>query len=653
MTQTPLWTPNDTQIQSTQLWAFLRDCSDQFQFPTTYDALYDWSVQDLDGFWQKIWDFCDIIASKKGAIAYKPASRFQDSQFFPEARLNYAENLLKHSNLERTETAITFWCEDLIKRALSHKELYTKVSQLAQHFQTLGIKKGDRVAGLLPNLPETVIAMLATSSLGAVWASCSPDFGVQGVLDRFEQIQPKVLLTADGYFYKGKTHDNLKNVQEIVSKIPSIQQTIVIGYTRAHPALEPLEKATLWDQILSTYKPKTLSFVDCAFDDPLFIMFSSGTTGQPKCIVHGVGGTLIQHLKEHKLHGDVRLNDRVFYFTTCGWMMWNWQMSALACGAQLMLYDGSPTHPKADILFDYADSEQCTFFGTSAKFIDALHKMGVKPKETHALNALRMIASTGSPLAPESFQYVYHHIKTDVCLASIAGGTDIISCFGLGNPMAPVFAGELQTRGLGMAVEVFNEEGVSVVNQRGELVCTKPFPAKPVGFWNDPDGLKYHKAYFSSYENIWHHGDFVEITSQRGLFFYGRSDAVLNPGGVRIGTAEIYRQVEQVSDVLESVAVGQEWNGDVRVILFVKLRPKTLLTEVLEKEIRQKILMNTTTRHVPEKIIAVADIPRTMSGKIVELAIREIIHKRPVKNKNTLANPESLSFFENVPDLAS
>ena len=653
MTQTPLWTPNEAQVQSTQLWRFLKDCATQFHFPSTYEALYDWSVQDIEGFWQKVWEFCDVTAQEKGPLAYKPAPRFQDSQFFPGARLNYAENLLKYSNLERTETAITFWCEDLVKRTLSHKDLYAQVSQLAQHFQTLGVKKGDRVAGFLPNLPETVIAMLATSSLGAVWASCSPDFGVQGVLDRFEQIQPKVLLTADGYFYKGKTHDNLKDVQEIASKIPSIQQVIVIDYTTAHPNIEPLEKSILWTKVLSTYTPKTLNFVDCAFDDPLFIMFSSGTTGQPKCIIHGVGGTLLQHLKEHKLHGDVRVNDRVFYFTTCGWMMWNWQMSALACGAQLMLYDGSPTHPKADILFDYAESEQFTFFGTSAKFIDALHKMGIKPKETHSLEALRMIASTGSALAPESFQYIYNHIKADVCLASISGGTDIISCFGLGNPMAPVFAGELQTRGLGMAVEVFDKEGVSVVGQRGELVCTKPFPAKPIGFWNDPEGLKYHKTYFSAYENIWHHGDFVEITPQQGLFFYGRSDAVLNPGGVRIGTAEIYRQVEQVPDVLESVAVGQEWKGDVRVVLFVKLRPEATLTEDLMKRIRQKILINTTTRHVPEKIIAVEDIPRTMSGKIVELAIRDTIHNRPVKNKNTLANPESLSFFENVPDLAS
>ncbi len=653
MTQTPLWTPSKDQIRSTQLWAFLQDCAAQFNFSLTYEALYNWSIQDLEGFWQKVWTFCDIIASEKGPVAYNPAPRFQDSQFFPGARLNYAENLLKHSTLERTETAITFWCEDLIKRTLSHKDLYAQVSQLAQHFQTLGVKKGDRVAGFLPNLPETVIAMLATSSIGAVWASCSPDFGVQGVLDRFEQIQPKILLTADGYFYKGKKYNNLTDVQDIVSKIPSIQQTIVIGYTTKTPVITSLEKAVLWTQTLSTYTPKPLNFVDCAFDDPLFIMFSSGTTGQPKCIVHGVGGTLIQHLKEHKLHGDVRLNDRVFYFTTCGWMMWNWQMSALACGAQLMLYDGSPTHPKADILFDYADSEQFAFFGTSAKFINALHKMGIKPKETHSLKALRMIASTGSPLAPESFQYVYDHIKTDVCLASISGGTDIISCFGLGNPMVPVFAGELQTRGLGMAVEVFSEHGDSVINQRGELVCTKPFPSKPVKFWNDPEGLKYHKSYFATYKDIWHHGDFIEITPQQGLFFYGRSDAVLNPGGVRIGTAEIYRQVEQVPDVLESVAVGQEWKGDVRVVLFVKLRPKATLTEDLKKEIRHKILINTTTRHVPEKIIAVADIPRTMSGKIVELAIRDIIHKRPVKNKNTLANPESLSFFENMPDLAS
>ncbi len=653
MTQTPLWAPSKAQIQSTQLWHFLNDRAAQFHFPPTYEALYDWSVQDLEGFWHKVWEFCDIMASKKGTVAYKAAPRFQDSQFFPEARLNYAENLLKYSDLERTETAITFWCEDLIKRTLSHKELYAQVSLMAQHFQTLGIKKGDRVAGFLPNLPETVIAMLATSSLGAVWASCSPDFGVQGVLDRFEQIQPKILLTADGYFYKGKTHDKLKDVQEIVSKLPSVRQVIVIGYTTLQPNIESLEKAILWDQIISTYTPTILKFTDCAFDDPLFIMFSSGTTGQPKCIVHGVGGTLIQHLKEHKLHGDVRVNDRVFYFTTCGWMMWNWQVSALACGAQLMLYDGSPMHPKADILFGYAESEEFTFFGTSAKFIDALHKTGIEPKKTHTLKTLRMIASTGSPLAPESFQYVYNSIKTDVCLASISGGTDIISCFGLGNPIAPVFAGELQTRGLGMAVEVFDEDGVSVINRRGELVCTKPFPAKPVGFWNDPKGLKYHKAYFASYNNIWHHGDFVEITPRQGLFFYGRSDAVLNPGGVRIGTAEIYRQVEQVSDVLESVAVGQEWKGDVRVILFVKLRPKTTLSEDLKKEICKKILINTTPRHVPEKIIAVADIPRTMSGKIVELAIRDTIHKRPVKNKNTLANPESLSFFENVPDLAS
>ncbi|MCP4924233.1 MAG: acetoacetate--CoA ligase, partial [bacterium] len=633
MTKASLWAPTQDQIKATQMWRFLNECATEFTFPADYGSLYQWSIQDIESFWNKVWDFCDVRASHKGETVYKPALKFQDSQFFPEARLNYAENLLKHSNLTRKDTALTFWCEDLVQRKVTHKELYAQVSQMAQHLQSLGIKKGDRVAGFLPNIPETLIAMLATTSLGAVWASCSPDFGVQGALDRFEQIQPKVLFTADGYFYKRKTHDSLEKVRQVTEHVHSIEHVVVIEYTTESPDLKNLPKSTLWRDVLAGYTPQTLDFTPCAFDDPLFIMFSSGTTGKPKCIVHGVGGTLLQHLKEHHLHSDVRPNDRVFYFTTCGWMMWNWQVSALACDAQLMLYDGSPLHPTPSVLFDYAQAEHCTLFGTSAKFIDALQKLDLKPKETHSLNDLRMITSTGSPLAPESFHYVYEDIKEDVCLASIAGGTDIISCFGLGNPMAPVYAGELQTRGLGMAVEIFDGEGQSILDQRGELVCTKPFPPKPIGFWNDPDGSKYHNAYFDAFENVWHHGDFVKLTQHQGLIFYGRSDAVLNPGGVRIGTAEIYRQVEQIDEVLESVAVGQDWKDDVRVVLFVKLRPDISLTDDLIKHIRQHIRANTTPRHVPSKVIAVPDIPRTISGKIVELAIREIIHNRPVKNK--------------------
>ncbi|HYQ92997.1 MAG TPA: acetoacetate--CoA ligase, partial [Candidatus Competibacteraceae bacterium] len=532
---------------------------------------------------------------------------------------NFAQNLLR----QRDESqAIVFRGEDKVHRALTYAEVYAEVSRLAQFLRELGVKASDRVAGFMPNMPETVMAMLAAASLGAIWSSCSPDFGVQGVLDRFGQIEPKVMFSADGYFYNGKTHDCLTRLEDITARLPGLKQLVVVPYTRERPALERLPGARLWPDCTAPYAAGEIDFAQLPFNHPLYIMFSSGTTGVPKCIVHGAGGTLLQHLKEHQLHVDVKPGDRLFYFTTCGWMMWNWLVSGLASQATLLLYDGSPFYPDGNVLFDYADAEGVTIFGTSAKYIDALNKSGLTPRKTHILTTVKTMLSTGSPLAPESFDYVYESIKPDLCLSSISGGTDIISCFALGNPTLPVWRGELQCRGLGMRVEVWNEAGQPVRGEKGELVCTAPFPSMPVGFWNDPDGAKYRAAYFETYPNIWHHGDYVELTEHDGLIIYGRSDAVLNPGGVRIGTAEIYRQVEQLPEVVESLVIGQDWDNDVRVVLFVRLREELKLDDSLIQRIKEQIRRNTTPRHVPAKVVQVADIPRTKSGKIVELAVR-------------------------------
>jgi acetoacetyl-CoA synthetase len=548
-----------------------------------------------------------------------------------------------------------FWGEDRIKSRISHAELYAEVSRLAQALRAAGVKSGDRVAGYLPNIPGAVIAMLAASSVGAIWSSCSPDFGVQGVLDRFGQIEPKVLFAADGYFYNGKTINIVDRLKEISGNLPTLQTLIVVPYTIRDPDIGGIRNSVNVHDFMAAYSPREIAFAQLPFDHPLYIMYSSGTTGAPKCIVHGAGGTLLQHLKEHVLHTDVKPDDRVFYFTTCGWMMWNWLVSGLAAGATLLLYDGSPFAADGKILFDYADAERMTVFGTSAKYIDAAAKLGLEPHRTHKLAALRSMLSTGSPLVPESFDYVYRSVKSDFQLSSISGGTDIISCFALGNPLLPVWRGELQCRGLAMKVEVFDDAGCAVRREKGELVCCAPFPSMPIGFWNDPGGLKYRAAYFERFPGVWCHGDYVELTEHDGLVIYGRSDAVLNPGGVRIGTAEIYRQVERLDEVVESIVVGQDWppgkSGDVRIVLFVRLREGLNLDQALRDKIRTQIRDNATPRHVPAIIVQVADIPRTKSGKIVELAVRDVVHGRPVKNIEALANPQTLDLYRNLPEL--
>ncbi|MGL6159697.1 acetoacetate--CoA ligase [Microbulbifer sp.] len=618
-----------------------------------YAALYQWSVDRREDFWNTLWDFAGVIASERGEQSLG-SDEMPGAQWFPEARLNFAENLLRYRD---DGIALVERLENGSRRQLSYADLYAKVEQLAAALRDQGVGLGDRVAGFMPNVIDTVVAMLATTSIGAVWTSCSPDFGINGVLDRFGQVEPRVLFACEGYFYNGKTIDSLPRLREVVARIESIEKLVVVPVARNHKetaaAIESLDRAVTLEDFVGAAPERPLTFVQTEFNHPLYIMYSSGTTGVPKCIVHGAGGTLLQHLKEHRLHCDLKRDDALFYFTTCGWMMWNWLVSGLACGATLVLFDGSPFYPAAEGLWDMADEEGISVFGTSAKYIAALEKSGRKPRESHKLEKLRALLSTGSPLAHEGFRYVYRDIKADLCLSSISGGTDIISCFALGNPVLPVYAGELQCRGLGMAVEVWNEEGKAVIGEKGELVCTKSFPSMPTGFWNDPDGAKYRGAYFENWPGIWAHGDYAEITAHGGVIIYGRSDAVLNPGGVRIGTAEIYRQVEKVEEVLESICIGQEWRGDVRVVLFVVLREGIELDGELIQKIRRTIRANTTPRHVPAKVIQVADIPRTISGKIVELAVRNVVHGKPVKNVEALANPGALKLYENLPELAA
>jgi acetoacetyl-CoA synthetase len=645
----PLWTPAESKIKGSNLYKFIQQVNLTYGAEITcYDELYDWSIAEPDQFWQAVWHFCNVISGLQGTTVIENRENMEQARFFPLARLNYAENLLRETG---SHDAIVFWGESKVRQRLSHDDLRQQVAKMTAALRALGVKPGDHVAGFVPNSPESVIAMLACASIGAVWSSCSPDFGVQGVLDRFSQIEPVVIFSADGYFYNGKVFDCTVKLKEIVEKLPSVRTTVVWPYAGGELPLDAIPHAISWNEFINDHDTAQLHFEPLPFNHPLFVMFSSGTTGKPKCIVHGVGGTLLEHLKEHQLHCDIQPGDRVFYFTTCGWMMWNWLVSALASKSTLLLYDGSPVEPDGNILFDYADAEGMTLFGASAKYIDALAKSGIKPIQTHKLNTVRMMTSTGSPLVPESFDYVYTNIKQDMCLASISGGTDIIGCFALGNPMGSVWRGELQTRSLGLAVHVFDDDGHPVQQQKGELVCTAPFPSMPICFWNDADNEKYHNAYFARFPNIWCHGDFVELTDHNGLIIYGRSDAVLNPGGIRIGTAEIYRQVEQIDEIIESIAVGQEWDGDVRVILFVKLRQGCSLTEELQNRIRRVIRQNASPRHVPAKIIPVADIPRTRSGKIVELAVREVIHNRDVKNQEALANPEALDLYKNLSEL--
>ena len=642
----PLWRPNPNTVGDTGMAIFM-----QASGYGRYADLWQWSIDEPQAFWSKLWDFTGVIG-EKGTKILVDREKMPGAGWFPEARLNYAENLLRYRDAGE---ALVFWGEDKVERRLSRAGLYAEVARFQQFLIASGVGEGDRVAAYLPNLPETLIAMLATTALGAIWSSASPDFGVQGVLDRFGQIEPKVLLCVDGYWYNGKPVDCLAKNAEVVAQMPSLVQTVVVPYLAEKPEIAGIAKALSWHDLPAVDAKKEVIFRRLPFAHPLFIMFSSGTTGVPKCIVHCHGGVLLQHLKEHLLHSDVRRGDRLFYFTTCGWMMWNWLVSGLAAGATLLLYDGSPFAAGGTVLFDYAAAEKMTHFGTSAKFIDAAAKLGLTPGKTHDLAALRAMFSTGSPLSPEGFDWVYREIKQDILLASISGGTDIVSCFVLGNPVLPVYRGEIQCRGLGMAVDVFDEAGMPVRSEKGELVCTRPFPVMPVGFWNDADGAKYRAAYFERFANVWCHGDFSELTAHDGMIIYGRSDATLNPGGVRIGTAEIYRQVEQLPEILEALVIGQDWppgrNDDVRVVLFVKLQEGHSLDAVLIDRIKQQIRANTTPRHVPAKVVQVADIPRTKSGKIVELAVRNVVHAQPVKNVEALANPEALAYFRDRVEL--
>ena len=650
MTKSPdiLWQPSKERIARSNVSAFIKLINKRWQAGVSDSfALYEWSISQPEQFWLSVWDFCGVIAQSRGERVLVDGHKMPGAQWFPDAKLNYAQNLLRRRD---DETAMVFWGEDKVRRRMTFAEVYDAVSRTAQALSAAGVKEGDRIAAFMPNMPETIIFMLAAASMGAIWSSCSPDFGVQGVLDRFGQIEPKILFAVEGYYYNGKFIDTLPRVAEIVKQLPSLGRAVIVSYTR-EPDISSMRNSMHLRDFVDPYRGKDIAFRQLPFNHPLCILYSSGTTGVPKCIVHGAGGTLLQHLKEHQLHTDLKSGDRLFYFTTCGWMMWNWLASGLASGATLLLYDGSPFYPGPRVLFDYADEEGMTVFGTSAKYIDALNKAGAKPLETHALASLKTMTSTGSPLVAESFDYVYRAIKKDLLLASISGGTDIVSCFVLGNPVLPVYRGEIQCRGFGLDVHVFDDDGKSVIASKGELVCVSPFPSMPIYFWNDTSGAKYHAAYFERFPGIWCHGDYMELTARGTCVIYGRSDATLNPGGVRIGTAEIYRQVEQLDEVVESLVIGQDWDNDVRVVLFVRLRDDLTLEESLAKKIKEQIRRNTTPRHVPSKVIQVADIPRTKSGKIVELAVRNVVHDNPVKNLEALANPEALEHFRDIAEL--
>ena len=648
--QQPLWTPSAERIAHTRLDAFRRFINDRHALHLAdYPALHAWSVEQREAFWQAIVDFFQIHFHAPAERVLREGPAMPDAQWFPGATLNFAEHLLRRRDGHPALVAIG---EDGSREQLSHAQLAAHVAGLQRALQNAGVGIGDRVAAFMPNTWQTVVGMLATASLGATWSSCSPDFGTQGVIDRFGQIEPKVLIAAAGYRYTGKQIDLTDKLNEILPQLPSLERLVIVPYSRDEASPTDYKSVALTTRWQDFYQPGGApQFTPVPFDQPLYILYSSGTTGVPKCIVHGVGGTLLQHVKELGLHTDLGPDDTLFYYTTCGWMMWNWLISGLALGATLVLYDGSPFHPEPARLIDLIDAEDISIFGTSAKFIAALEKAGVIPRESHKLSSLKAILSTGSPLAHESFEYVYRDVKRDLCLSSISGGTDIVSCFALGNPTLPVWRGELQCKGLGMDVQVWNDNGQAVTGEKGELVCARHFPSIPVGFWNDADGEKFRAAYFATFPGVWAHGDYAEETAHGGLVIHGRSDAVLNPGGVRIGTAEIYRQVEKVPQVLESIVIGQDWQGDVRVVLFVRLRDGVTLDDTLREEIRRVIRANTTPRHVPAKIIQVADIPRTLSGKIVELAVRNVVHGRPVKNTDALANPQALELYRSLAEL--
>ena len=659
MTINKLWEPSAERIAQANITAFAARIAQRYGADTAgYGALWRWSVDHKWDFWREIWEYGGVLG-EPGARVLADAEKMPGAQWFPDASLNFAQNLLERRRADDDGDSLVFWGEDKVQRRLSHAALHAMTSRVSAALAAHGIEAGDRIAAYMPNMPETIVAMLGATARGAIWSSCSPDFGVQGVLDRFGQIEPRVLFTVDGYWYNGKPVSIRDKVAEIVARLPTVERVVVVPYLESSggaPAdLAPIRHALPWDTWLAPFLAGPIDYAQLPFDHPLYILYSSGTTGVPKCIVHAAGGTLLQHLKEHLLHGDVKAGDRLFYFTTCGWMMWNWLVSGLATRSTLLLYDGSPFVDRGRILWHLADAEKMTHFGTSAKYIDAQKKIASVPSKDWSLATVRAIFSTGSPLTPESFDYVYQCVKHDVHLASISGGTDIVSCFALGVPTLPVYRGELQARGLGMDVDVYDDEGRPLRHEKGELVCKSPFPSMPVRFWNDPDGAKYRAAYFERFPGIWCHGDWVEITEHDGLVIYGRSDATLNPGGVRIGTAEIYRQVEQLPEVVESIVVGQDWPpgevGDVRVVLFVKLADGLILDEALAERIKKHIRTHTTPRHVPAKVVQVADIPRTKSGKIVELAVRNVVHGRDVRNAEALANPEALEQYRDRPEL--
>ena len=646
--QQPLWTPSLERVAATQLTAFMQGLAttEDFDAGGDYFALHRWSLEQPAAFWRAVWRFTKVQGAPGDAVCDNP-QRLPGCRWFPDASLNYAENLLRFRDEREALVEID---ETESRRAVTYRELAEQVGHMASWMAEAGIEPGDRVAGFMPNCIEAVVAMLATASLGAVWSSCSPDFGMQGALDRFGQIAPRLLFTADGYRYNGKACDSLARAGEIAAAIETVEQVVVVPKLSDDLDVTGIRSAIIWRDCLAG-DAQSLSFVPRRFNDPLFILYSSGTTGVPKCIVHGIGGTLLQHAKEHALHTDISRDDRFFYFTTCGWMMWNWLVSGLARGATLILYDGSPFARDGRRLIDAIDEERITVFGVGAKYLGALQKSGLVPAESHDLSSLKTVLSTGSPLPHEGFQWVYEAFKADLHLASISGGTDIVSCFAGGVPTLPVYAGQLQAAGLGMATAIWNEDGEPVEGEKGELVCTQSFPSCPVGFWQDPDGSKFRSAYFDRWPGTWAHGDYGEVTAEGGYIIHGRSDAVLNPGGVRIGTAEIYRQVEQVPEVLDSVVVGQNWEDDVRVILFVVLREGLDLDDALIARIKQTIRANTTPRHVPARVIQVADIPRTISGKIAELAVRKVMHGETVGNQDALANPESLAMFSGLTEL--
>ena len=644
---TPIWKPNESQILNANVTKFISFVNQERGLKlSNYWDLHQFSIDHSDNFWRLCADYCGAVGDFSGPE--RVGESMVDTQWFPEAKLNFTETMLSRRD---EKDAIVFRGENKIELRLSFSDLYLQVAKVQSHMRSCGVGPGDRVAAFLPNHPAAIIGMLATTSIGAIWSSCSPDFGRQGVLDRFGQIEPKMIFVVDGYYYNGKAHDTIERVKSFLDDLPSVEKVVMVEYIQTYTG--DIENCSTLLEITSNLPDKEVEFKQVPFDHPLYILYSSGTTGAPKCIVHGHGGTLLQHLKEQQLHADIRKDDRVFYFTTCSWMMWNWLVSALASKATVMLYDGSPFYPGAKALWDFAEAEKFTLFGTSAKYIEALQKVGFSPKSGRNLEALRGMASTGSPLSAEGYDFVYSEIKDDLHLASISGGTDIVSCFVLGVPTLPVYRGEIQAPGLGMDVQVWNDEGESVRQQRGELICAQSFPSRPVFFWRDEGGQKYYSAYYEHFEGVWAHGDFAEITKHGGVVIYGRSDAVLNPGGVRIGTAEIYRQVDKIEAVLESIVIGQEWKNDVRVVLFVKMREGQELTDSLIQEIKLVIRTECTPRHVPAKILEVGDIPRTKSGKIVEISVRDIVHGLEIKNKESLANPEALEFFKNREELLS